>query len=833
MENAGQTLDFDPYWQWLRIPQDRRPPNYYDLLGLPPFEADQERIRAAYRERYHRVRRYHIGGHEDDAHRLIDELAESHGCLTSPERKQAYDRQLREEPPDLERTASSSATPGAASSATDLNAAAEEFPAPTAPGPQHAPTFLGPVIGRGAAPLIAADYLLGRLSGGRNSILHYTLRAALMLCVVALGALSVGTMAAYVKDRRDLARAEQRLAAERAKRQEALNTARRAAEGAERAAAQSIETGVVPASYERGKYALAEAVVAAGDDRFESAMRLFGQAGALFARARGEAPAANDLGIARQAWLDGLEAADSDAVDTYAARTFVTAAALGRRGRWQMELGQFEQATELYREALDTLNRAIAEAAAARKPVEVPESIVDKLETAIVNNDLAAANRLLAKVENLVPQDPRLAACREKVARLPPPETVTAFGSETPFPRKLAPPDATSGPGTIVLRTLATAGYRIADVHGLEVVADCLRDSTVAAEVRWSAESLTAVTLAAELDAQRREDTLARLVVEDKRLTCEIRGHVDRDVRRLQRGLRHCVVELHNPIGLSHFVALQQWRPLEVDMKENVAVLRYPDLPTTVRIRQLFLVNVVPTYLDLPPTLVDSELLVAGGTIRLSNSRTYLFGQPYDIAPATTRWPLDDLARAWNMEEAHLRLQPQEDGWVTLHFQTTPSAEEFSLRQDKLQRWARIQASEIQRLRRENWTINRDIAAMDGNMQSEDTVNNAYAAATRVARALKRRRPAHPGSPDDVERWERFRSEVQQLSQEVQKRNTDLRQKEQSLREEYARRAEELDSIRPPQANAITVHIFRTILVGDTAVRVPVVERPRKGTADR
>jgi hypothetical protein len=376
-----------------------------------------------------------------------------------------------------------------------------------------------------------------------------------------------------------------------------------------------------------------------------------------------------------------------------------------------------------------------------------------------------------------------------------------------------------------VLRTLATAGYHIADVHELDVVEDCLRRNATAAAVHWSAESLTAGVVTAQLGEQRRRYTLAHFTLENGKLTCEIPWSSNRDVWQLQRDLRHCVVELRDPIGLPHFVALQRWRPLDLDMKENVAVMRYPDLPTTVRIRQLFLVNVAPTYLDLPPTLSDAELLVAGGTISLANSRTYFFGQPYDIAPATTQWPLDAVARAWNMEQARLHLQPQEDGWVTLHFETIPSAEDFARKQEELKRWARSQSLEIRRLRQENAAINRDIAAIEGNLQSEEGINTAYAAATRVARALNRRRPAHPGSPDDVDRWERFRSEVRQLAQEAEQRNAVLRQKQQALNEEYGRKATQLDSIRPPQAKAVTVHIFRTIKVGPTSVRIPVVAR--------
>jgi formylglycine-generating enzyme required for sulfatase activity len=87
-------MEFDPYVQWLRIPADRRPPTYYDLLGLPAFEADAARIRQSALERTEHVRRYQLGQHSQAAIRLLGELSRAFDTLTTPERKQQYDRQL-------------------------------------------------------------------------------------------------------------------------------------------------------------------------------------------------------------------------------------------------------------------------------------------------------------------------------------------------------------------------------------------------------------------------------------------------------------------------------------------------------------------------------------------------------------------------------------------------------------------------------------------------------------------------------------------------------------------------------------------------------------------
>lgn len=86
---------FDPYLEWLQVPANRRPPNHYDLLGLPDFESDVVRIRAAGLTRTGQVRRYQLGRHAEDALRLIGELSAAYDCLTTPERKLQYDEDLR------------------------------------------------------------------------------------------------------------------------------------------------------------------------------------------------------------------------------------------------------------------------------------------------------------------------------------------------------------------------------------------------------------------------------------------------------------------------------------------------------------------------------------------------------------------------------------------------------------------------------------------------------------------------------------------------------------------------------------------------------------------
>lgn len=89
------SADFDPYLEWLEIPPQRRPPTYYDLLGLAAFECDPERIQQAALKRIELVRRYKVGRREDAASQLEHELTQAWNCLRDAERKKEYDATLR------------------------------------------------------------------------------------------------------------------------------------------------------------------------------------------------------------------------------------------------------------------------------------------------------------------------------------------------------------------------------------------------------------------------------------------------------------------------------------------------------------------------------------------------------------------------------------------------------------------------------------------------------------------------------------------------------------------------------------------------------------------
>ncbi len=85
--------DFDPYEDWLRIPPDRRPPSYYDLVGVPQDETDRRRIDDAAMERMEQVRARALGQHGEQVTRILNELSQALDCLVHPGRKKAYDEQ--------------------------------------------------------------------------------------------------------------------------------------------------------------------------------------------------------------------------------------------------------------------------------------------------------------------------------------------------------------------------------------------------------------------------------------------------------------------------------------------------------------------------------------------------------------------------------------------------------------------------------------------------------------------------------------------------------------------------------------------------------------------
>lgn len=85
---------FDPYRKWLGIPEDQRPPNHYQLLGIAPDEQDAEVIEAAVVRQSAFVRNFQSGKYGAEATRLLTEIAAARICLLDPGKRAAYDAEL-------------------------------------------------------------------------------------------------------------------------------------------------------------------------------------------------------------------------------------------------------------------------------------------------------------------------------------------------------------------------------------------------------------------------------------------------------------------------------------------------------------------------------------------------------------------------------------------------------------------------------------------------------------------------------------------------------------------------------------------------------------------
>jgi hypothetical protein len=88
--------EFDPYRKWLGIPPQDQPAHHYRLLGIAPFEDDPDVIENAATRQLAHVRTFQTGRHAALSQRLLTELTAAKLCLLMPEKKVAYDEQLRE-----------------------------------------------------------------------------------------------------------------------------------------------------------------------------------------------------------------------------------------------------------------------------------------------------------------------------------------------------------------------------------------------------------------------------------------------------------------------------------------------------------------------------------------------------------------------------------------------------------------------------------------------------------------------------------------------------------------------------------------------------------------
>ncbi|HWB09719.1 MAG TPA: PA14 domain-containing protein [Pirellulales bacterium] len=146
---------FDPYRKWLGIPPAEQPPHHYRLLGVGLFEDDADTISIAADRQMAHVRTFQTGPHSALSQKLLNELAAARLALLDPNKKAAYDEQLRAK---LAAAAGNKSGAGQGGDGEKRTGAGQGRGEPSAPKPQavprppsspHVPVLLAAGQGRG------------------------------------------------------------------------------------------------------------------------------------------------------------------------------------------------------------------------------------------------------------------------------------------------------------------------------------------------------------------------------------------------------------------------------------------------------------------------------------------------------------------------------------------------------------------------------------------------------------------------------------------------------------------------------------------------------------
>jgi sulfatase modifying factor 1 len=89
--------DFDPYHQWLGIPETERPISKYRLLALVDFELDRGVISAAAERQTIYLRTLQAGEHAVLVAQLLNKISQARVTLLNADQKAAYDEELRKQ----------------------------------------------------------------------------------------------------------------------------------------------------------------------------------------------------------------------------------------------------------------------------------------------------------------------------------------------------------------------------------------------------------------------------------------------------------------------------------------------------------------------------------------------------------------------------------------------------------------------------------------------------------------------------------------------------------------------------------------------------------------
>ncbi len=86
--------NFDPYYRWLGLPKDQRPPTHYQLLGISPSEDDRPAINVAIKRQTNMVNSQREAKHDEIANRVLYEIQEAGVTILNPYLRKEYDASL-------------------------------------------------------------------------------------------------------------------------------------------------------------------------------------------------------------------------------------------------------------------------------------------------------------------------------------------------------------------------------------------------------------------------------------------------------------------------------------------------------------------------------------------------------------------------------------------------------------------------------------------------------------------------------------------------------------------------------------------------------------------
>lgn len=97
-ETTGQSKGEEArpgYHLWLGITPELQPPTHYRLLGLDPFESSEQVIEAGADRQSRYLREVAVGKQRKQSQSLLNEVSAARRCLLDPEKRRAYDEELR------------------------------------------------------------------------------------------------------------------------------------------------------------------------------------------------------------------------------------------------------------------------------------------------------------------------------------------------------------------------------------------------------------------------------------------------------------------------------------------------------------------------------------------------------------------------------------------------------------------------------------------------------------------------------------------------------------------------------------------------------------------